>query len=344
MIQSDDELKIVRDQMTRAESALEALRREVLPKSARMYQVMSEAYVDTIVELRGQIDTYLGINVIPQNADLVISLEGDHVGFGQTSAAVVTRFIDTFRRGIQSAVEIVETVQRQATGRRRERWVERICDLAIVGLAPGSVKVMLAEPQDQSLFSAENREALQKAIDLVFKGLSWADVNNAESPSNSLEQEPPETRQAILALVTQLLPPRSGDVSRVSFFRKGLAGTDHSEQSATLTRASRSRVRSALEKTVPESQFTEVQGVIRKLDLDDRSFVLRERIDDGADVRFEYGPELDAAVKESLDCRVIVTGSRETDRKGKEKLLADSIEVENDNASEDLPDNLQDKD
>ena len=101
MIQGDDELKIVRDQMSRAESALESLRREVRPQNERMYQVMSEAYVDTILELREQIDVHLGINSIPDNADLVISLEADHVGLGKTSAAVVTRFIDTCRRGIQ---------------------------------------------------------------------------------------------------------------------------------------------------------------------------------------------------------------------------------------------------
>ncbi len=331
MIQNDDQLKVVRDQVTRAESALESLRRDVLPQNVRMYQVMSESCVDTILQLRAQIDAYLGINLIPDNADLVISLEGDHVGLGRTSAAVVARFIDAFRRGIQSAVEIVGSVKRQAIGRRRERWVEQICDLPIVGLAPGSVKVMLAEPQEQSLFSAEHREALRKAIDLLFKGLTWADPGNAESAVSSFEQESSENKQAILAVITQLLPPRSGEVTRVSFLRRATPGRNDAHYSATLTRESRIRIRSALEKFVPESQFTEMSGVIREIDLDDRSFELRVRENGGDDVRFGYGPELDDSVKEALDCRVIVTGSSEIDRKGKAKLIADSIEILNDN-------------
>ncbi|MCY2978376.1 MAG: hypothetical protein NTU79_06890 [Planctomycetota bacterium] len=61
MIRTDEELKVVREQLSRAESALESLRRDVLPKNERMVRVMSESYVDTILELRGHVDTFLGI-------------------------------------------------------------------------------------------------------------------------------------------------------------------------------------------------------------------------------------------------------------------------------------------
>src|SRR5688572_3394722 len=103
MITNDQQLAVVREQLTRAESALDALRHEVLPQNERMYEVMSESYVDMILSLRGDIDAYLGIEAIPATAEFVISLEGSDVGLGHTSAGVVTRFIDTFRRGLQSA-------------------------------------------------------------------------------------------------------------------------------------------------------------------------------------------------------------------------------------------------
>ncbi len=60
MIRNEDELKIVREQLARAESALESLRNDVLPKSRQMYEIMAEPCVDTIVELQAEIDTYLG--------------------------------------------------------------------------------------------------------------------------------------------------------------------------------------------------------------------------------------------------------------------------------------------
>lgn len=59
----------------------------------------------------------------------------------------------------------------------------------------------------------------------------------------------------------------------------GVLGSGNKKH-AFKAKASRQRVRSALEKTVPDSKFTEIKGGIRKIDLDDRSFVLRERIDE----------------------------------------------------------------
>ena len=69
MIRNNEELKIVREQLARAESALESLRNEVLPKNQQMYHVMAEPCLDTIIELRGQIDAYLGIATVPEAAD-----------------------------------------------------------------------------------------------------------------------------------------------------------------------------------------------------------------------------------------------------------------------------------
>lgn len=334
MIRNDEQLNVVREQLSRAESALESLRRDVLPKNENLYHVMAESYIDAIKMHRGQIDTYLGINELPANADLVITLEGDRVGLGQTSAGVITRFIDTFRRGIQSAVEIVESTSRPRTGRRRERWIEGISDLSLVGLAPGSVKVLMAEPEDQSLFSEENRESLQKALDLIFGGLHWADVSTDDADSSTFQQLDPAARQVVLALVTRLLPPRTGPITQVSFHRRGDRGTVRPRDSATLTRDSRARIRVAIEQMVPDSQIIEVTGVIRELDLDERSFCLRERNDGGIDQQWEYGPELEDAVKEFLDTRVTVAGSAELNRKQKERLLADSIEPASDETEE----------
>jgi hypothetical protein len=337
MIQNDEQLEVVRLQLSRAEAALESLRRDVLPKSESMYRVMAESYVDTILDLRRLIDTYLGICPRVAPADLVISLEGERVGLGQTSAAAVTRIIDAFRRGVQSVVEMVEAGNRPRSGRRRERWIENICDFPIIGLQPGSVQVLLAKPEDETLFSEDNRATLQAALDLFFAGLQWADCSR-EAPNTDFERLEAEKRQTILALVTQLLPPRTGDVSAVSFRQTGPT-TDQPAKLASLTRPSRERIRAALKAMVQHSEFREITGVIRELDLDDRSFDLRDRDDRASDLRCVYGAELEETVKEYLDSRVTVTGTLELNRKQKEKLLVDSIEAAGEYVSEELPEN-----
>ncbi len=66
MIQSDQEFELVRQQLTRAESALGALRREVLPQSEDRFLLMAEAYVEQILALRREIDEFLGLDLIFQ--------------------------------------------------------------------------------------------------------------------------------------------------------------------------------------------------------------------------------------------------------------------------------------
>ena len=55
----DGQLKVMRDQLARIESALESIRRDVLPQNEKLYNLMAESYIDTIIELKNQIDAYL---------------------------------------------------------------------------------------------------------------------------------------------------------------------------------------------------------------------------------------------------------------------------------------------
>lgn len=334
MIKSDEELGVVRQQIASAESALMSLRRDVRPKNEKTYRLMAESYVETVLELRALVDSYLDITSTVA-ADLVISLEGDRVSLGQTSAALVTRFVDAFRRGLQTVVKsIAQRSDTASAGQRREHWIEEICDLPIVGLTPGSVQVLLAEPRDQSLLREENHAIFTRALELIFLGMHWADTESDSPSDGDFLPESTELRQSILAVISQLLPPRSGPVSRVRYSRRTREHSDFS--AATLSRASRTRLHDALKALVPGAEFKEVIGVIRKLDLDDRTFVLRDRLDNGHDVRCEYGPELEDAVKGFLDARVVVTGTLETNRTRTEKLIADSIEAVSDESTSGL--------
>jgi hypothetical protein len=95
MIHNHNELKIVCEQLMRAELALESLRNDILPNNPRTYQVMAEPCLDMIASLRAQIGDYLGIAAMPDNGGIVISLEGARVELGRTSAASITRVVDT---------------------------------------------------------------------------------------------------------------------------------------------------------------------------------------------------------------------------------------------------------
>lgn len=325
MIKNSGQLDVVRSQLARAESALESLRIEILPKNRSMYELMAESYVEMIQTLRAEIDVYLGIETIPVDADLTISLEGDSVALGHTSAAIITRFIDAFRTGLQSAVEIIENVERPKASRRRERWIEDLCDLSIVGVAPGSVRILLAHQENPSLFGQQEQETLNNAVDFLFSGLAWADANNT-SKEPHFESLDVEKRQTLLALLTRLLPPRSGAIDRVAFERHN-ANAVAPYTRVVLTQTSRVIIRRALESLHSTSEFVELVGVIRSVDLDSKNFFLREREDDESELMCEFSADLDEGVKDFLDSRVVVTGTLETrPRSKKQLLLVDTIE------------------
>lgn len=75
-----------------------------------------------------------------------------------------------------------------------------------------------------------------------------------------------------------------------------------------------------------EATYQEHAGVIRSIDLDSQSFILRERGASVPDLPCEYSAELEAAVKEHLDDRVLVSGWLEVSKKTqKARLSVDTI-------------------
>ena len=337
MIQDEKQLSFVREQLARAEAALDSLREEVLPQNKNMYEVMSESYIDMILNLRAEIDTYLGISAIPDSTELIISLEGQKVGLGHTSAGVVTRFVDTFRRGLQSVIDILEMHDRPNTARRRERWIEEICDLPFVGVAPGSVKILLGEPEFESLLADEHRQTFEDALNVMFAGLSWADIDGLGDNHTKFDELDADQRQALLALVTRLLPPKTGDVEKVAFQKRQPPGQEAKFITATLSRKSRERIQAELKKMASDATYVELEGTIRQVDLDSQTFYLRERPDDEVDIQCEYASDLEDAVKEFLDCRVIVSGIIEESRKtNRQKMSADSIDLLSDRQADEI--------
>jgi hypothetical protein len=78
----------------------------------------------------------------------------------------------------------------------------------------------------------------------------------------------------------------------------------------------------------PPSEIIEVEGVIRRIDLDAQTFILRERANNLPDLPCEYSRQMEEAVKALLGRRVTVSGTLEPSRlTGREKLEAETIEA-----------------
>jgi hypothetical protein len=322
MSDAQKEIELTREQLARAERALEAIRRDVLPVNEARYRLMAEGYVEQIQRLRTQIDAYLGIDaVLDSQSSVVISLEGAKVQLGDTAVGVLTKVVDAFRRGLQSLVAFrSDQMSPQSPRGRHKRWVEQLCDLPLVAVQPGSVRVVLGEPDTEGLFGDEDRSLLQENLRVLFAGVRWAANENMDCPPE-IEADS-NLRHLLVRVLLNLTPPRNSPVEAVGF--RG-AAMGHME-TIRLRSAARQRLNKALADFEHESP-TEVAGVIREVDLDTRTFCLRERPEEMPDLDCEYDEANEGAVKTYLDEPVILTGILHTSRKTKKKRMeVESIE------------------
>jgi hypothetical protein len=84
MIENDAQLNLTLEQMGRMYRTLADLRREVLPRSQRWFNLMAQGPVDEIRKMQAEVDAYTGINEV--TFDEENSPESDdaeaHVGVG----------------------------------------------------------------------------------------------------------------------------------------------------------------------------------------------------------------------------------------------------------------------
>src|SRR5437660_1576640 len=119
VITNDTELEVVRQQLRKAEAALDACRHDFRDNEVQ-YRLFAGSTIELIQSIRAEIDAYLGIG---PDTELAVSLEGRGVALGNTSAGIITRTIDTFRRGLQSVAGVLHA-DTQATERpHRAGWI-----------------------------------------------------------------------------------------------------------------------------------------------------------------------------------------------------------------------------
>lgn len=65
MIASEAGLAKTRKSLAMIEAAYDDLRRDVKPKNEHLFNCMAESYIDLLLELRAEIDAYIGIHPRP---------------------------------------------------------------------------------------------------------------------------------------------------------------------------------------------------------------------------------------------------------------------------------------
>jgi hypothetical protein len=325
MIQNDDQLNQTRAAIADLEAAVASLKRDVLPVNPARFALMAEPAVDQIRELRAQVEEYVGItSAVSQEAEFWMRIAGPEIEIGDAPTSVVTAMLDILRLGVQS---VAEFLQRGAVGARPTASLKEACDLRIVGWMPGSVQVGLRLPE---ISSAEPgvpspSERAREALALYLDAASWV---GSETDPTELERTipDPERRRLLLNQISRIVPRPRGAAETVE-----LSGRRVTRGPIHLQRSSRQRVRIALLQTIREELVT-ARGLLREIDLDGRSFIVRDPEEAGKQTHCEISADADDLLeiaKESLDHPVEVSGIQRRDpaRRKVYRLQVREIEV-----------------
>jgi hypothetical protein len=281
--------------------SLVSLRSETRNAAPHAFAVLAEGPLQEARRIRRELDEFTGILIAERDeAPLWMTLEGGRVQWGEASASVVIAYLGALRKAIQSIAGFIATGK---LARKPTSDLLRACDPELVAFAPGSLAIGLRLPEPEHS-TGELRGAWRSAksgLDELLVVAAWA----ARSDSHdTLASSMPDPRQRLVSLraVRDLVPSPSGGVDYVEFSGRAIGASGP----IRLTRAAAFRIQTAIGVDSPKRELR-LEGVIRQLDLDKHSFVLREVEQVGA-VRCDHRPRFDALAKEMLGRRVRVVG------------------------------------
>ncbi len=326
---SPDQVSHTFAQLQRMYEALAALRRDVLPRDVRLFALMAEGTIAQIGDLEQQLRESVGLEQITAEAetDVWIKAEGPDVTWPETRSSVLTNILDSVRKGIQNIAE--HLLGYGASGGRPLEILKQACDLEVIALQPGSLRVALRLPPatagatvpESPSSSPEARIDLSKvgqALSDYLAAASWA-ASNEDFTLLDQHFADESYRKLLLAEVKRLAPRQKGSVDSISISGRFLPA--HAE--VRLTKSASKRIQSAIYRDLANPP-QEHEGLIRQVDLDDRTFSLR-KLDQVEEVCCAYSEEFQQTVKEALDRSVRVAGIRKTSR----GRLSSTLEITN---------------
>ncbi|MBI5640487.1 MAG: hypothetical protein HZA17_08690 [Nitrospirae bacterium] len=312
MILNDRQLTQTREALNRLEDDLISLQREVYPINPERFHLMAEAYVDHIIELRSQIDEYIGVKSYQDKLQGVwLRLIGPSLHLGSASASILTSTIENFRKSIRSITSIMKGELPYRKG-GISKDVERSSDLVIIGLKTGSLRVGLGLPPDRQISMFDSHEdPVMKAIDTFMEVASWASASERPSTLPASISDSP-FRDYILRQVMNMAPSNKLPVETIEFS----GNLVHAGEVPLLTKGARLRLRNAIAKE-PGAEYIEAVGTIREIDLDSKKFYLRERPNNEQPLHCSVSDEMLEEAKAALGDRVRLAGSAKRDKAGK---------------------------
>lgn len=308
MIRNDEELRHSLRVLTELHEALVTLRHDLGGARARAFEVLAEGPLHDLRRITAEIEDYTGAAAAESaGVELWMRLDGKKARWRDTAASVLATFLESIRKGVQAVAGY--NVHKQLSGRPVVE-IQKACDFGVVVFQPGSLRIGLTFPDDeqQDLFvetptgKVQVAEQARIALGDYVSAIAWA---ASAEPRSALETTfpDPEKRRVVLRAAKALVPKPAGGVDFVELSGRLVPGGEPLH----ITAQAGARITGAIEaETLPDEQYI---GQIREMDLDRRSFKLRN-VEDTGEVACKLVDDLGPLEEVYLGKRVRVLGSR----------------------------------
>jgi hypothetical protein len=325
VLRNDAELRGAYDALIDLYRGIAALRAELGDTSA--FAVVADGPLHEIDRLTAEIEEYTGVTAAERvTARLWLRLVGDRARWRETSASVMTAFLDGLRKGVQAIAAL------NLTGPLSGRPIadlQRACDFELVVFERGSFRIGMAlpEPPQHELFPEHESGEVKLANEVALALRDYLVVANwaaSQDDADTLAALIPDVQRRRVALraVKSVIPRYAGGIDFVELSGTAVPG----EKRIFLAYAASERVGVALEKTIAKTQERYV-GSVREMDLDKRTFRLRDLEDsDIPEVLCHLPDDLGPITATYLGKRAKVVGTRVTGTSALEVVDVDPLE------------------
>lgn len=307
MINDIKDKKIIELQIQRLENSLLDIKLKT-ENNPLMFNILANPYVKQIRELRQQIEEFIGVPQEVPLTDLIVRISGEHIGKGRAPISVVASTLKNVRSAISNTYASLIGV---TDFNNLPKHITEACDFSLLGTAEGSIQLILQSPSKEVSLLGE--EELSKVFEIIYQAAEWA---IEERPKEELEEILPnkEGFNNVLKNLLKLTPPKEDDrVDSIHLYGQLM------KKDIILTNKTREYISNYLYNDQQEEKVIEIKGTIREIDLDKKSFILRDimNLHDVKEVRCKMVNSLKEDVFPILNSKVIISGIETSKTKSK---------------------------
>lgn len=298
MIKSIEEKEFLEKRIKKLENILLDFKNKLLPDREEEYKNLSKVYVQKIIEMREEIEEYVGMsNVLIKKNDINIHIKGPIIGYGSAPISIISGYLGNFRKSIQKLYLIK---YKKNCSSRIPKWLSSLTDFGMEAYQPGSINLTLSIPERQISFYEESN--IESSLKLYFQILEW--LNKDEDNDRFKDIDNKTLEKMIIAVMSTL--PDNKNINSIEYFGRSVG----ENKKIYINYKSKENAKNRIKKLSKEEVSVEYIGLIREVDLDKLTFVLRniENNNDNNEVKCSFDNEFLEDIKNYLDSKVYVIG------------------------------------